>query len=237
MPTRTLPISPANRPWATGSLSCFQGSFAQDSESGLYFDASTPANHIARIRAAFACAPPELGQQALKMQLTVSTAQGRTRGGHRYCTIYGDWSKKLVSPHLEISQNSLDTELFPAHLVHELSHLLWYAADESERLRYSQDLKTSHTHSTIDVTAYAQEKCDQWLQACALSQHDQLQAARLRSWASESFAESAAVCAVPHYLWDQSTVAMTERKEMIRNTFKLEIEAIARQKLAALPSL
>ena len=237
MSTGTLTLNLSNRSWATREYSCFQGTFELDADSGLYFDPSTPEAHKARIRATFACMPPQLKQIALRMQLTVSTTAGKTRANNGYCTIYGHWSSYRPWPHLEISLGSLGTELFYGHLVHELSHLWWFAGSEYMRTQFAHELIESQIESMVEITGYVHNKYLTWLHAVKTDQPSGTQKAYLTLWALESFAESAAACVVAGYQSNECNVDIEVRRSMIQSVAQLNLETISKEILAAVPQL
>ncbi len=237
MSTGTLELNSSNRSWATREYACFQGTFKLDAASGLYFDSSTPEVHKARIRATFACMPSQLMLIARRMQLTVSTTAGRTRANHSYCTIYGNWSNYRPSPHLEISLGSLSTDLFFGHLVHELSHLWWFAGTEPMRRQFEHELVESQLESIVEITDYVHAKYLDWLHAIKTNQPGGCQKAYLRLWVLESFAESSAACAIEGYQSAECNVDIELRRSMIQRVADLDIETISKEDLAAVPEL
>ncbi|HEY9774758.1 MAG TPA: hypothetical protein V6C81_13435 [Planktothrix sp.] len=244
MPTEanTRVIDQSQRRWANGKLSQFCGRFERDSRSDLWFAKSTPEEERKRISAALLLMPAQLRHLAVELQLTVSTNWGKTVRGDD-ATLYGEFThnrKAEFSPHLEFGRNTLRCSLLVPHMVHELAHLFWNALGAKEQAEYAHELVTSSTATSIEVTSYAHDKLNNWRHACTIKEpygpvHRK---AFLKTWAEESYAESAAGICVNGYTWKITTVDLRARRATIRNCTGLRLPArISADEIALLPAL
>jgi hypothetical protein len=167
------------RPWAFNKrYQRFLGVYQLHQDSGLYFPANAPLEAIEAVFQASLLLPAELYLLALDYSLSVSFCEGSTLEGNS-STFYADFSaqgksciyaacshreKRSVSPHVEISDHSLEGSILLAHWCHELGHLYFRNASWELKQKFRQLLAWEIAAGLVcELTAYAQSKLDEYL--------------------------------------------------------------------------
>lgn len=218
------------RQWATREFQRFCGRFELDEHSGLYFDCETVQNHKALISKTFPHLPTSVRQAALYLALTVSTTQNAHTINGDQSAVYGAWERDHahISPHLEMSAASLNSELILPHLIHECCHLFWVIQDKDARQRYTNEMIRLVSDDFVDVTLYAQRWLLDWKRQPDTTDGATQERRRraLNKWVTESFCESVSRLCCPWYKSDERLDAsglLERRHQAISNNFGLSI--------------
>lgn len=162
-----LEACPRQRSWAYSKRhQRFLGVYHLHQDSGLYFPANAPLEAIEAVSQASLLLPAELYLLALDYSLSVSFCKGPTLEGNS-STFYADFSareKRCVSPHVEISDHSLEGAILLPHWCHELGHLYFRNAFWELKQKFRQLLAGEIAAGLVcELTAYAQSKLDDYL--------------------------------------------------------------------------
>lgn len=155
------------RPWAFSKrYQRFLGVYHLHQDSGLYFSADASVEAMEAVFQASLLLPAELYLLALHYSLSVSFCEGPTLEGNS-STFYADFSAQeqcCVSPHVEISDHSLEGAILLGHWCHELGHLYFRNASWELKQKFRQLLAGEIAAGLVcELTAYAQSKLDEYL--------------------------------------------------------------------------
>lgn len=205
MPSKTIKtISWTDRSWVRRQYQQFCGRYELDESSGLYFDVETPLAHRKLISRTFLRLPKQIRQAAIYLGLTVSTTSSPSTLSGDQSAVYGDWDRAhfQISPHLEMTEASLSSQLVFPHLLHECCHLFWAIQTRAARAAYindiraqAEEIKDQDDNGFIEVTTYAQSFFDDWQATLLLEEFSGVHHRRnlaLTKWVTESFCESVA---------------------------------------------
>lgn len=227
MPSKTIKIiSWSDRSWMSRQYQQFCGRFELDETSGLYFDVETPAAHRKLIVRTFLKFPKQVRDAAAFLELTVSTTTSPGTVSGNQSAVYGAWDRphSQISPHLQMTETSLASELVFPHLLHECCHLFWAIQSKAAKMAFKDEMEELLNDAFVEVTAYAESYLNEWRQALILPAGMGIQQRRNRArdqWVMESFCESVAKICCPAYKEheDRHTQQLLERRQaaMVRH--------------------
>ena len=232
MPTATIKtLSWGDRSWMSRQYQQFCGRFSLDEPSGLYFDVGTPDAHRKLISRTFLKLPKQVRDAAIYLALTVSTTSATHTLSGNQSAVYGAWDRPhlKISPHLEMTETSLTSELVFPHLLHECCHLFWAIQSRAAKAAYTDEMRELLDDDLIEVTSYAQSYFDTWQELLLISDGFGVQQRRNRAldqWVVESFCESVAKICCPTYKEGEEryTEQLLERRQAaMAEHFKLTL--------------
>lgn len=216
----------------------FYGYYQLHGESGLYFAQGSDKVHIELVLAAFLKLPEVFKDLCHQWQVTFSFAERYTAIGSM-SAFYADFtaeSADFISPHIEMSDQSLSDTMVLPHLAHELAHLFWRTRIKSQRIAYRDFLENSCGSDTLEVTAYVQDLYGDYLNSLSrlrLCGGSPIAHCSVRDrWVQESFCETVAARLSQldaeefesnYYSCPNHTVDMTARLVAMIHCFGLEI--------------
>ncbi len=229
---KILELGPNQRRWAMPRhLQRFWGQYQLHSESGLYFARGSSAAHMQMVIATFNKLPSPFAALCREWKLTVSFAEGWTATGNA-STFYADFSQTTpadISPHVEISEQSLRPEIILAHLAHEVAHLFWRTRSPAQRRAYRAYLERTCGTDTVEVTAYVQEFFTEYLTSlkdfsCG-KVHPNLHEGNFNRWTEESFCDTVATVLAPKHpdRLSACTVKVKQRRQAMEKHLQLSI--------------